>query len=63
LKPNSMANNRLKYTRIDTNTRAEKRQAWNKPIFWPLLLGGLLFVLILIPAINSYRHRAKETLQ
>ncbi|MDD5319979.1 MAG: ABC transporter substrate-binding protein [Methylococcales bacterium] len=63
LKPNSMANNRLKYTRIDTNARAEKRQAWNKPIFWPLLLGALLFVLMLIPAINSYHRRAMETLQ
>ncbi|MDD1627596.1 MAG: ABC transporter substrate-binding protein [Methylococcaceae bacterium] len=63
LKPNLMANNRLKYTRIDSIARAEKRQAWNKPIFWPLVLGGLLFVLMLIPAINSYRRRAKETLQ
>jgi oligopeptide transport system substrate-binding protein len=63
LKPNSMANNRLKYTRIDTNARTEKRQAWNKAVFWPLVLGCLLFVLMLIPAINSYRRRAKETLQ
>jgi len=63
LKPNSMANNRLKYTRIDTTLRAEKRQAWNKPVFWPLVLGCFLFVLMLIPAINAYRRRAKETLQ
>ncbi len=63
LKPNSMANNRLKYTRIDTIARTEKRQAWNKPIFWPLVLGGLLFVLMLIPAIINYRRRARETLQ
>jgi oligopeptide transport system substrate-binding protein len=61
LKPNSMANNRLKYTRIDSSARAEKRQAWNKPIFWPLALGCLLFVLMLIPAINSYRRRARES--
>jgi ABC-type transport system substrate-binding protein len=63
LKPNSMANNRLKYIRIDPSARAEKRQAWNKPIFWPLALGCLLFVLMLIPAINSYRRRVRETLQ
>ncbi len=63
LKPNSMANNRLKYTRIDPDARAEKRQAWNKPIFWPLALGGLLFVLMLLPAFNAYRRRARETLQ
>ncbi len=43
LKPNLMANNRLKYTRIDAVARAEKRQAWNKPIFLPLVFGCLLF--------------------
>ena len=63
LKPNLMANNRLKYTRIDTGVRAKKRQAWNYPIFWPLVLGGLLFVILLIPAIRTYRRRARETLQ
>ena len=63
LKPSSMANNRLKYTRIDPRARTEKRQAWNKPIFWPLVLVGLLFVLMLMPAIINYRRRAKETLQ
>jgi ABC-type transport system substrate-binding protein len=63
LKPNSMANNRLKYTRIDATARAEKRQAWNKPVFWPLALVCVLFVLMLIPAITAYRRRARETLQ
>jgi ABC-type transport system substrate-binding protein len=63
LKPNLMANNRLKYTRIDALARTEKRQAWNTPVFWPLLLGGLFFALMLLPAIIAYRRRAKETLQ
>ena len=63
LKPNLMANNQLKYTRIDTAARAEKRQQWNKPVFWPLVLGGVLFVLMLIPAVNAYRRRVRETMQ
>ena len=63
LKPNLMANNQLKYTRIDTAARAEKRQQWNKPVFWPLVLGAALFALILLPAISAYRRRAKETAQ
>jgi len=62
-KPNLMANNTLKYKRIDTVTRDEKRQQWNSPVFWPLVLGCVLFAIILIPAINAYRRRAKETLQ
>jgi len=61
LKPNLMANNQLKYTRIDTAARAEKRQQWNEPVFWPLVLGGVVFVLMLIPAVNAYRRRVKET--
>ena len=63
LKPHSMANNRLKYTKIDAAARTQKRQAWNKPVFWPLLVGGLLLVLMSLPAVKAYRRRAKETLQ
>jgi ABC-type transport system substrate-binding protein len=61
LKPNLMANNRLKYTRIDMAERAEKRQQWNNPVFWPLALVGGGFVLMLIPAVNAYRRRVRET--
>jgi oligopeptide transport system substrate-binding protein len=63
LKPNLMANNQLKYTRIDTVERAEKRAAWNKPVFWPLLIVFVVFVLLLIPAILAYRRRIRETIQ
>jgi oligopeptide transport system substrate-binding protein len=61
IKPNLMANNQLKYTRIDTVARAEKRQQWNNPVFWPLALAGGGFVLMLIPAVNAYRRRVRET--
>jgi oligopeptide transport system substrate-binding protein len=63
LKPNLMANNQLKYTRIDTAARTEKRQQWNKPVFWPLVLGGTVFILTLIPAINAYRRHARKTIE
>ncbi|MGZ5615245.1 MAG: ABC transporter substrate-binding protein [Methylobacter sp.] len=63
LKPNLMANNQLKYTRIDTAARSEKRQQWNQPVFWPLVLGGAAFVLILIPAVNAYRRRIRKSIQ
>lgn len=61
LKPNLMANNKLKYTRIDSALRAEKRQQWNKPIFWPLVVGGVVMVLMFIPAIKAYRRRTYKT--
>ena len=51
-----MANNQIKYTRIDSAARAEKRQQWNKPIFLPLILGSIVLVLLFIPAIKAYRR-------
>jgi len=62
LKPNLMANNRLKYTRIITETRDQKRQQWNGAVFWPLFLALIFFVLLLFPAIKAFKHRAKETM-
>jgi ABC-type transport system substrate-binding protein len=62
LKPNLMANNRLKYQRIDPVSRAVKRQQWNEPVFWPLVLLFTVFVLMLVPAIKAYRRRTRETL-
>jgi len=63
LKPNLMANNRLKYTRIDSLERTEKRKVWNHPLWLPVILGLLIFVSVLIPAIYIYRRSAKEALQ
>ncbi|MGR9052199.1 MAG: ABC transporter substrate-binding protein [Gammaproteobacteria bacterium] len=57
LKPNMMANNRLKYTRIDTKDRAEKRRLWNKPVLWPVGLLLLLLAVSVIPAVWAYRRR------
>ena len=61
VKPNLMANNRLKYTRIDTKKREQKREDWNHAVFWPLLIAFCLFVFLLIPAVNAYKRRARET--
>ena len=62
LKPNLMANNQLKYTRIDSVARAKLRAQWNQPVFWPLLLALGLCVLALIPAVTAYRRRIRKTL-
>jgi len=61
LKPNLMANNRLKYTRIDPVLREKQREAWNQPVLWPVALVGAVFVLTLIPAVRSYRRRSRQT--
>jgi len=62
-KPNLMANNTLKYKRIDPQLREQKRREWNQPIVWPLGLMALLLVMMIIPAVVGYRrHENRRTL-
>jgi len=61
-KPNLMANNTLKYKRVEPMRRAEKRSDWNQPTWWPIALIILIMVAILLPAIISYRRRETESI-
>lgn len=61
LKTNLMANNRLKYQRIDGESRDRKRQDWNSPIFWPIALILFLLLFVLIPVWQIYKKRERET--
>ena len=58
-KPNNMANNRLKYLRIDPIKRAELRTAWNRPVFWPIAVIAVLLVSVTVPAVVAYRKRER----
>jgi len=57
VKPNFMANNTLKYKRIDPELRAQLRAEWNQPIVWPLVLIAVLLVLGIVPAALMYRRK------
>ena len=59
-KPNLMANNTLKYKRINQELRKEKRVIWNKPIWWPVALVFITMIIILLPAFISYRRKENE---
>lgn len=61
-KPNLMANNTLKYKRIEPRVRSVKRTDWNQPIWWPIALIFLLIIFILLPAIISYRRKETESI-
>lgn len=61
-KPNLMANNKLKYRRIEPQERAEKRIEWNNPVWWPIALIVILIIAILLPGIFSYRRREREVI-
>ncbi|WP_077728929.1 ABC transporter substrate-binding protein [Methylocaldum sp. 14B] len=61
LKPNLMANNGLKYRRIEAEQRELKRAEWNRPIYWPLAAGSGLLVAAIVPAYSTYRRRMRST--
>lgn len=60
VKPNLMANNTLKYRRLEPGIRAELRKEWNPPILWPLGVLLLLIVLAGLPAILIARRRERS---
>jgi hypothetical protein len=60
LKPNLMANNTLKYLRVDPALRADSRRRWNEPVVWPLALGSIVLVGLLTPAVVMHRRRERS---
>ena len=59
-KPNLMANNGLKYLRIDAPLRAARRLEWNQPVYWPLALALALLLAVIAPAWRLYRQRLQS---
>ncbi len=59
IKPNLMANNGLKYVRIDAELRARERREWNRPVLWPLGLLALALGAAIVPAVVVYRRRER----
>lgn len=60
LKRNMMANNTLKYARIDIELREQRRAEWNPPVVWPIALIILAILLLIAPAFIAYRQREKR---
>lgn len=59
--PNLMAENTLKYKRIDPKLRAEKRREWNQPVLWPVITLFVLLLASLIPAYVMFRRRERSS--
>jgi len=59
-KPHLMANNTLKYKRVDGATRAAAQKAWNRPVLWPVILLFVLLLVSLVPAVRGFRAREKS---
>jgi ABC-type transport system substrate-binding protein len=59
VKPNQMARNGLKFYRIDTVEREAKRAEWNKPDLWPIALGLVALIAVVVPAVVAFRRRER----
>ncbi len=62
-KPNLMANNTMKYKRINPALRAQKRLEWNRPVVWPLYALFALLIIIILPGIVTYRRKEHQAPQ
>jgi ABC-type transport system substrate-binding protein len=60
-KPSNVANNTLKYQRIDVAERAKRRREWNRPVVWPLGLIGFAFAGVAISVLIVYRRQECAT--
>jgi len=63
VKPNLMANNTLKYKRIDSELRERQRALWNPPVVWPLLLLVAVLIISAVPAFRLYRRRERSAVR
>ncbi len=57
VKPNLMANNTLKYVKVDPRLRTARRIAWNRPRWGPVALIAGLLAAAAAPAVSVYRRR------
>jgi ABC-type transport system substrate-binding protein len=54
---NLMANNSLKYKRIDPALRTRLRAEWNPPVLWPLGVIALVLAIGTLPAVVTYLRK------
>ena len=57
--PNAMANNTLKYRKIDAALRVKRQQEWNQPVIFPLVLLFLFVMLMAWLLYRAYNNRQK----
>ncbi len=63
-KPNAMANNTLKYQRLDPKQRQAAQDEWNQPWVWPVLLVlGVGVILVLPLGVGYWRRERRPAIQ
>lgn len=60
VKPNALSQATLKYVSINVPKRNALRLIWNQPVFWPLILLGLLLLIFILPLLIAYLKKEKK---
>lgn len=60
-KPNKIANNTLKYKRVDPALRDQMRREWNRPVLWPLGVAVLMALALGWSAARTWRRHESAT--
>jgi len=60
--PHAMANNTLKYKRVDAELRANKQKEWNQPQILPLILFVLFMIIMGFVLHHIYQNRQKAVI-
>jgi len=59
-KPMTIGGNTMKYKRIDPGLRERQREAWNRPILWPVVAFFAVLLLAALPAVYAAWARQRR---
>jgi len=59
-KPMTIGGNTLKYKRVDPELRERQREAWNRPILWPVVAFFAVLVAAALPAVYAAWARQRR---
>jgi ABC-type transport system substrate-binding protein len=60
-KPGIMVRDMARYYRVDAAMRARKQAEWNRPLWWPIVLLGVLALALGFGAVRSFAARERAT--
>ena len=58
-KPAVLVRDQGRYLRLDVPDRVRRLKEWNKPVWWPMILGGVVLVGLVLIAVRSFRRRER----